>query len=63
MNIGDVVTTKSIKVVIQDGEGWLNYKPDKDKVFVFICLGTDSIKDPKLNPEKILNALGWYFKE
>lgn len=63
MNIGDVIQTKAVKVIIQDGAGWLSYKLPKDKAYVFLLLGVDDIKNPTLNPEKILNALGWYFKE
>lgn len=57
---GDVVPTKSLRVVIQDGAGWMNYKPPARHQFVLMLLGSEPIKgEPKLAPVAVLHELGW----
>lgn len=57
---GDVVAMKSFKAVIQNGEGWIQWKASNGKAFYFMLLGVDDIKTPKIDPKAILNDLGWY---
>ena len=64
MKIGDVITSSTINAQ----QGWpklqlsVSFKAPPKERFVFLLLGTDSEKAPA-DPEKMLNALGWYRKE
>lgn len=64
MRIGEVVTTKKMRVIIQEGAGYLDYKLPVGKAFVFMLLGTEDIKGPdildKEKAEQVFNNLGWY---
>jgi hypothetical protein len=61
MNIGDVVHIRDPKVMIQNEvlSGWLRYKSEKGRVFVFLLLGDDSEENPTLDVEAVLNSWGW----
>jgi hypothetical protein len=63
MDIGDVVTTKSIKVLFDGAlaKGYLNYKADKEKVLVFMFMGTeDEAPDgEKINGDELFDLMGW----
>lgn len=63
MYVGDVITTKSIKVLFDNdiAKGSLNYKADKNKVFVFMFMGTeDEAPDGhKINGDEVFDVLGW----
>lgn len=62
MNIGSVVSTKAIKVLIQEGKGYLEYKCPKGKAFIFLCLGVEDIANPHTDSDQLLKDLGWEFK-
>jgi hypothetical protein len=62
MRHGDVVNVRNVRVVIQEGAGWMEYKAPKGKAFVFLLLAVDDIKDPQFKPDDSLRALGWEFK-
>lgn len=60
MNIGDVVPTKRLRVVIQEGGGWLDFKAPDGKQFMLLLLGVEDIKKgERLDFEAVLNELGW----
>lgn len=63
MNVGDVVTTKSIKVLFDNdlAKGHLGYKADKGKVLVFMFMGTeDEAPDGhKINGDELFDLMGW----
>lgn len=61
MRLGDVIKTKSVKVSIQDGVGYIEYKAPKGQGFKLLMLGVDSLRDEdeKFSGDQALNALGW----
>jgi hypothetical protein len=65
MEIGDVVRTKEFKnhFINSDGKGWVQYKAPNGKRFVLMILGIEPGKNGNefLNPEKILNDMGWIY--
>lgn len=62
MTHGDVVSTKSIRVILGDGYGWADFKAPKGEQFVLLLLGAEEVKagGRKLDPIAALNALGWH---
>ncbi len=64
MNTGDVVKVKDLKVAIQDGKGYVQYKATKPMAFKLLVLGVDRVEDAeeKWKPEESLNALGWHLE-
>lgn len=62
IQIGDVLPLRNMRVVIQDGEGWMDFKAaGKGETFVVLLLGTENIKAGRLlDPEKALRELGWH---
>lgn len=62
IKVGDVLALKNMRVVIQDGKGWMDFRsPGKDECYVVMLLGTEGVKadGKKLDPMAVLNALGW----
>ena len=61
ISIGDVLPIRTLRVVIQDGQGWMDFKSAKGECFVVMLLGKESVAagGPKLDPVEVLNALGW----
>lgn len=61
MKVGDVVTTKNIRVLVSgDGiTGSLGYVAPKGEAFVFVLLGSQPLDGPALDPIAAFEALGW----
>jgi len=69
MKTGDVIRVRRVRVDLGDGQSWAEFTPDNERkkdnqdVFVLLVLGIEPrlIKDEgdSLDPEKLLNAMGW----
>ena len=62
IKVGDVLPLKTMRVVIQDGRGYMDFKsPGKNECYVVMLLGKEHVKadGQKLDPIAVLNALGW----
>lgn len=65
ITFGDVLPLRHMRVVIQDGGGWMDFKAGKGECFVVMLLGKESVAadGQKLDPVKVLNDLGWYARK
>lgn len=61
IGVGDVLPIRTLRVVIQDGHGWMDFKSAKGECFVVMLLGKEEVAadGKKLDPVKVLNDLGW----
>lgn len=58
MKVGDVLPTKSLRVVHDNG--WLNYKAPTGERFVVVLLGSEPVDGSKpLDPIAVFEELGW----
>jgi hypothetical protein len=58
MKVGDVLPTKSLRVV--HDTGWLNYKAPTGERFLVVLLGSEPVDGSKpLDPKAVFEALGW----
>lgn len=63
LQYGSVLPMKSMKIVIQDGQGHLEYKAPKGKQFVLLLMGVEDINsENKINADEFLKSMGWEFK-
>lgn len=65
IKVGDVLPLKSMRVVIQDGAGWMDFKPPaKGECYVVMLLGKEEVaaNGKKLDPLAVIDALGWQRK-
>jgi len=67
MEIGDIVRTTAFNDHFNNSEtkGYISYKAPKGKMFVLMLLGMEPGENgtEHLDPEKILNEMGWTFTE
>lgn len=67
MQVGDIVRTRRLSQISNDGNLTLNYLPDgKDEVFVCLLLGVEKKvclpEETKRAAEEALNNMGWVRK-
>ncbi len=62
---GDVIPTKALRVVLQDGKGWADFKAPRGQCFVVLLLGKEEIAagGRKIDPVQALNKLGWHAEQ
>lgn len=63
MQIGELITTKSINALFENeiAKGSLTYKANKGKVLVFMYMGTEdqSADGEKIDGREVFAKLGW----
>jgi hypothetical protein len=58
MKVGDVLPTKTLRVVHPGG--WADFKPPKGEQFVVVLLGSEPVDGSNpLDPIAVFHALGW----
>lgn len=57
---GQAVALRNMRVLIQDGAGWMEFKAPKGKAFALLLMGLEDIKgEDKITPDDFLKSMGW----